>query len=64
MNNKIEEYINNLFLRSPMSTHTKYASQKILTNAFKIYNDFLQSNLNENEAYFDYKEEKEYEKKI
>ena len=47
-----------------MSTHTKYASQKILTNAFKIYNDFLQSNLNENEAYFDYKEEKEYEKKI
>ena len=64
MNNKIEKYVNNLFLKSPMSTDTKYASQKILTNAFKIYNDFLQSNLNENEAYFDYKEEKEYEKKI
>ena len=60
MNNKIEKYVNNLFLKSPMSTHTKYASQKILTNAFKIYNDYL----NENEAYFDYKEEKEYEKKI
>ena len=64
MNNKIEKYVNNLFLKSPMSTHTKYARQKILTNAFKIYKDFLQSNLNENEAYFDYKEEKEYEKKI
>ena len=51
MNNKIEEYINNLFLRSPMSTHTKYAKQKLLTNAFKIYNDLLKSNLNENEAY-------------
>ena len=64
MNNKIEKYVNNLFLKSPMSIYTKYARQKLLTNAFKIYKDFLQSNLNENEAYFDYKEEKEYEKKI
>ncbi len=48
---KLKEYVNNLFLGKHMSNQTKFLKENLLKNSLKFYNDLINSNLTENEAY-------------
>lgn len=51
MDKKIKEYIDNLFLRKNMSNQTKLLKENLLKKSLEFYNDLINYNLNQNEAY-------------